>query len=63
MVECGIGKHVDALLREFYIVGNSDVLAEQRGKLMIAVDDNFANSCIYYCFYANILCKGKTFML
>ena len=32
------------------------VLAEQRGKLMIAVDDYFAHSCIYYCFYAYILC-------
>lgn len=50
VVECGIGKHVDALLREFYIVGYSDVLAEQCGKFMIAVDDYFAHSCIYYVF-------------
>jgi len=28
MVECGIGKHVDALLGEFNIVGHADVLAE-----------------------------------
>ena len=41
VVECGIGKEVDALLVEFYIVAFAESFAQHGGKLLIVVDDQF----------------------
>ena len=38
MVEGSVGKQVDTLLREFHIVGNTKILAEHCGKILIIVD-------------------------
>ena len=47
VVERSVSEQIDALLRELYIVRHAEVLAEICGKFMIAVDDNFAHSCIF----------------
>lgn len=43
VVEGGVGKEVDALLRQLHVVRHTDILAEQGGKLVVIVDYNLVH--------------------
>ena len=48
VVESGVGKLADALLGELNIVGYADILAEESGKFIVVIDDNFTHILGFY---------------